>query len=171
MEKRLECIKEMLVACVEKEVEHLDVVDAKELGEVIDIIKDIDESIYYSTVTKAMKEYDDEGGGQYRTKDKNGKHYGDGCYAYPNGDGRLSHTDKSYMWHEGRDIREGRSPGLRRMYMEHKENNAEKAIQMRELENYVQELGQDIVEMIDGASAEEKQYLSKKISALATKIQ
>jgi hypothetical protein len=41
---------------------------------------------------------------------------------------------------------------------------------MRELEKYMQELGADITEMIEGASVEEKQILQKKISALATKI-
>ena len=49
--------------------------------------------------------------------------------------------------------------------------HADKTVQMRELENYMQELSQDIVEMIEGASPEEKQYMSKKIAALATKIQ
>jgi hypothetical protein len=34
----------------------------------------------------------------------------------------------------------------------------------------MQELSQDVVEMIEDASLEEKQYLEKKISALATKI-
>jgi hypothetical protein len=34
----------------------------------------------------------------------------------------------------------------------------------------MQELSTDIVEMIDDASPEEKSYLEKKISALATKI-
>ena len=41
---------------------------------------------------------------------------------------------------------------------------------MRELEKYMQELTQDVVEMIEGSSPEERQYLSKKISALATKL-
>ena len=41
---------------------------------------------------------------------------------------------------------------------------------MKELEKYVQELAQDMIEMIEGSSPEEKQYLSKKVSALATKI-
>ena len=41
---------------------------------------------------------------------------------------------------------------------------------MRELENYMQELTQDIVEMIEGASQEEKQYLSKRVAALANKL-
>jgi hypothetical protein len=34
----------------------------------------------------------------------------------------------------------------------------------------MQELSQDVVEMIEDASLEEKQYLEKKISALAMKI-
>jgi hypothetical protein len=34
----------------------------------------------------------------------------------------------------------------------------------------MQELSQDVVEMIEDATTEEKQYLEKKISALATKI-
>jgi hypothetical protein len=54
--------------------------------------------------------------------------------------------------------------------MEAKEIHSDKAAQMKELEKYAQELTTDIVEMIEDASPEEKQYLSKKITALATKI-
>ena len=41
---------------------------------------------------------------------------------------------------------------------------------MKELEKYLQELSSDIVEMIQEASPEEKTFLEKKISALATKV-
>jgi hypothetical protein len=41
---------------------------------------------------------------------------------------------------------------------------------MRELENYMQELTQDVVEMVEGSTTEEKQYLSKRVAALANKI-
>ena len=41
---------------------------------------------------------------------------------------------------------------------------------MKELEKYLQELSTDITEMIQDASPEEKSFLEKKISALATKI-
>ena len=41
---------------------------------------------------------------------------------------------------------------------------------MKELERYMQELGHDLTEMIADASPEEKQYLEKKITALASKI-
>ena len=70
----------------------------------------------------------------------------------------------------GRDEREGRSPMSRRMYMEAKHTGRDKATQLRELEKYMQELSQDITEMIADASPEEKQYLEKKITALASKI-
>lgn len=69
------------------------------------------------------------------------------------------------------DGREGRSHRSRRMYMEAKETHQEKSIQMRELEKYMQELAQDVMEMVEDASVEERSYLSKKISALATKLQ
>jgi hypothetical protein len=42
---------------------HLDSVDAKELGEAIDMIKDLSEAIYYCTVTEAMEAKEKEGGG------------------------------------------------------------------------------------------------------------
>ena len=69
-----------------------------------------------------------------------------------------------------RDEREGRSYNSRRMYMEAKEMNKDKATQLRELEKYMQELSQDVTEMIADASPEEKQYLEKKMTALASKI-
>ena len=49
--------------------------------------------------------------------------------------------------------------------------HSDKTVQMKELENYMQELTQDIVEMVEGSSQEEKQYLSKRVAALANKIQ
>ena len=45
-----------------------------------------------------------------------------------------------------------------------------KEAKMRELERYAQELTQDISEMIEDASPEEKQLLYKKMSTLAEKL-
>ena len=45
-----------------------------------------------------------------------------------------------------------------------------KEAQMHDLEKYMKELSEDITEMIEGASSEEKQVLKTKISALANKI-
>jgi gas vesicle protein len=69
-----------------------------------------------------------------------------------------------------KDSKEGRSSMSRKMYMEAKNANKDKATQLRELEKYMQELSTDITEMIADASPEEKQYLEKKITALASKI-
>ena len=44
-------------------------------------------------------------------------------------------------------------------------------ISTKDLENYMKELGDDLVEMIMGTSPEEKQLLEKKLSQLTTKIQ
>jgi uncharacterized protein YPO0396 len=73
-------------------------------------------------------------------------------------------------WEETHDVREGRSPRSRKMYMETKEQHHDKAAQMKELENYMQELTTDIVEMVEGSTQEEKQYLSKRVAALANKL-
>ena len=62
------------------------------------------------------------------------------------------------------------SPQQRRMYMESKEMREDKASQMKELEHYMQELSSDIVDMIQEASTEEKQFLEKKLLTLASKI-
>ena len=70
-----------------------------------------------------------------------------------------------------RDRREGTSPISRKMYMESKEMHKDKEYQMKELEKYIQELTKDLMEMIEGASIEEKQMLQQKIATLANKIQ
>ena len=54
--KQLETMKEQLMACAQGQMGNLQNVDAKELGEVIDMIKDLEEAIYYCTITKAMNE-------------------------------------------------------------------------------------------------------------------
>ena len=71
---------------------------------------------------------------------------------------------------EIRDEREGRSPITRRTYMESKELHKDKNVKLKELDQYMKELTDDIIEMIADASPEEKQLLDKKIAALATKI-
>lgn len=138
---KLMWMEEQLIAEVEKQFECLEEVCTKELGEVIDMIKDLKEAIYYEAVTKAME------GDSWKTE-KSDHHQ--------NGDSRSEH--------------EGKSPLSRKMYLEAKHMNKDKATQLRELEKYMQELSQDVVDMIADASPEEKQYLEKKITALASKV-
>lgn len=54
--KRLLEVKERLMETVYCEImEHLENVDTNELGEAIDMIKDIEEAIYYCTKTKMLE--------------------------------------------------------------------------------------------------------------------
>ena len=138
---KLMWMEEQLIAEAEKQFECLEEVCTKELGEVIDMIKDLKEAIYYEAVTKAME------GDSWETK-KSDHHQND----------------------DSRSEREGKSSLSRKMYLEAKHMNKDKATQLRELEKYMQELSQDIVDMIADASPEEKQYLEKKITALASKV-
>jgi hypothetical protein len=175
--KRLKTLKDTLVSCLEGQMTHLDSVDAKELGEVVDMVKDLEEAIYYCTITEAMEEgskkekyskesyYDSPYWGRDLDRER-GKMYYDEKMSRPHHE-----RERPLDWDpEMRDRREGRSPHSRKMYIESKEMHHDKTKQMKELEKYMQELTSDILEMIEEATPEEKQFLSSKISTLATKI-
>jgi hypothetical protein len=178
--EQLKTIKDSLIGVIQGQMGHLEQVDAKELGEVIDMVKDIEEAIYYCTITKAMEEKEKSGGERvhhhYYNRDmdkEEGRMYYDNNMGGFSGNtssnsGSRHYTELEYPMM--RDSREGRSPMSRRTYMESKEMHQPKTTQMKELEKYLQELSSDIVEMIQDASPEEKSFMEKKISALATKI-
>lgn len=87
------------------------------------------------------------------------------------GSGSRNYSEREMPFGEMmRDRREGRSPQSRKNYMESKEMHKDKASKMQELEKYAQELTSDLVEMVEDASPEEKQLLSSRIAALATKL-
>lgn len=189
--EKLKWMKDTLICVVENELCNLESVDTEELGEAIDMIKDLEEAIYYCTVTEAMNNPQNEKMWEMKKSDHHQENGDSRMYYYPMmyADGRsrrsdgTSHNDgrngsanstngRNYYEEpaEWRDEREGRSHISRRMYMEAKDMKRDKATQLRELEKYMQELSQDITEMIADASPEEKQYLEKKITALASKI-
>lgn len=203
--EELKSMKKSLINCVQGQINgNLKEVDAKELGEAVDMIKDLEEAIYYATITKAMEEGDKEKkkheglGNPYqqpqntmfypvylRDMDKPyGRMYYDGNYNMGDaGSGRGVSSGGSRNYQERmmppyyeypmdmmRDHREGRSPMSRKNYMESKEKSHDSSTHMKELEKYLQELSQDITEMINNATPEEKQLLQQKISLLATKI-
>lgn len=184
---RLINMKDTLMSCIESQMTHLESVNTKELGEAIDMVKDLAEAIYYCTITEAMNErekeqryYSENYMPDYRMTDRD---WGMMYYTEP---GRSSKTHMNHKEGRGgpmnehysewemplnmRDEREGRSHMSRKTYMESKEMHQDKNVKLRDLEKYMQELTTDIVEMIQGASPEEKQLLEKRISALATKI-
>jgi hypothetical protein len=129
--ERLKRMKETLVSCIEAQMNHLDTVDTEELGDVVDMVKDLEEAIYYCTITKAMEGKEKMGEPhhyytEYRDMDRpNGKMY----YTEPSGSnmGAFSgNTNMSRQYMEWdyptmRDKREGRSYMSRKTYMEAKE--------------------------------------------------
>lgn len=171
--EELKRIKEQLIGQVQAQMSNLPCVDAQELGEVIDMIKDLEEAIYYCTIIEAM-----EANEEYSTT-----HYYDDKYSkkYPKTKRTVHHPieddieewdyyEREYEPILTRDSREGKSPQRRKMYMESKALHKDKTTQLKELDKYIQDLSSDIVEMIEDASDDERAYLEKKISALATKI-
>lgn len=174
--ERLKHMKETLMSAVQGQLGDLSSVDAKELGEVVDMIKDLSEAVYYCTIVKSMEDSE---------KEKPQHHYYTPMYRDMDRDmGRMYYDAPARNYYGGsrmytedysnpvmiRDHREGQSPLTRKTYMERKMHGGDKTAQMHELEKYMQELTGDLMEMIEGASADEKQMLQKKLSMLATKI-
>lgn len=70
----------------------------------------------------------------------------------------------------GRDRREGRSGQSRRGYMEAKEKGADKQQKMKELEDYMKSMAEDLTEAIEGATPEERAMAKNKLSVLVQKM-
>lgn len=56
--EEMKTMKTQLMSCVQGQMGQLDKTDAKELGEAVDMIKDLAEAIYYCTITEAMEKGD-----------------------------------------------------------------------------------------------------------------
>ena len=190
--ERLKSIKDNLIAAVQ--CQDISSADAKEMGEVVDMIKDIEEAIYYCTITKAMEEkypeqsmyYGGRGGGMrryipymdyrpeiYRDMDYDRMYYTEsGMAQTPSGrySGSVSQRTKMEAPVRIYDSREGRSGMTRRNYMEGKEMHHNQDAQMQELKKYMQELSEDITEMIQDASPDEKLLLKQKLTSLTQKL-
>ncbi len=151
-----ETIREQLMAQVECQMSNLACVDAHELGEVIDMIKDLEEAKYYCSIAEAMEKASEEEILYYTEK-------------YPKNKANKYMTD-THMETTWDDDKIGRSPSARKAYLEAQQNHKDKTIQLKELDKYISDLSSDIVEMIENASNDERSYLERKISALATKI-
>lgn len=192
--EQLKHMKETLISCVQSQLADLHNADAKELGEAVDMIKDLAEAIYYCDISKAMEESKEQA--------KNVHYYYPSRMTYYDENIHGNRADTSRMYYEGemypailpahergdyltqkmgreydrnypmeiRDYREGRSPMTRRMYMESKEMHHGQEKQKQELEKYMNELSQDIMEMINDSEPSEKAMLSQKLRTLADKI-
>ena len=115
--ERLKHIKETLLGCIEGQMGHLDTVDTEELGDVVDMVKDLEEAIYYCTITKAMEEKEKSGNGG----EKEYHYYTE--YRYPERDmdrenGKMyynmmpmTYSDQGRMYYNGGNSSSGSSSG------------------------------------------------------------
>ena len=165
MVERLKHIKETLMSAVESQMYNLSEVDTEELGDVIDMLKDLEEATYYCSVVKAMEEsekhkekngsdmmyyppmyYDEKSISHENSNDMHRSYYsngngssssnGNGSSSGSNGSSSSQYTEREFPY-AFQDAREGKSHRSRRMYMEAKETHQDKSVQMKELEKYV----------------------------------
>lgn len=119
MHKRLIAMIEKLADCIEPQFNNLEEVDCCELGEAVDILKDLEETLYYHTVTEAMKGEGAYGDWPEETSYNKKKDY---------------HLTDDSLIH---DECHGKSCMNRKAYLEAKHANKDKATQLRELEKYM----------------------------------
>lgn len=189
--EQLRNIEQCLIGTVQGQMGDLKKVNAKEMGEVIDMIKDLEEAMYYCSIIEAMdktKEKEEhqqppmnisyymEGNSGSNAKYYDSSNPGDiknyvpymeyAPYMMRDKDWREGHLN----YNDGGMSGNGRSYYSRRMYMEGKHNGADDQKSMKDLEHYMKDLADDMVEMINNSTPEEKQVLSNKLSQLATKV-
>lgn len=161
--ERLKSMKDTLMATVQAQMGNLQDVCTEELGEAIDMIKDLSEAIYYCTITEAMDEKE-KGNTYYYTENK----YTDGSRMSRDYE-KMYYTEQEMPWEMSNEF-EGESPKHRKKYLEGRDKHYTKEQQMKELEKYIQYLTSDVVDMLKDATPEEKRLVQNKLTTLATKV-
>lgn len=168
--EQMKTIKASLLGLIQTQLADPKCVDAKELGEVFDMLKDLMEAAYYCSIVEAMAEpKNDEQMMRYS------EHYPMYYYgANPDGGTTNNYYSEPHYYYDegseiGKDIRNGKSWMQRRMYMTDK-HSKDSNQSMQELNSYISELGDDLTNMIKDSSPAEKQVLSDKLQQLAMKV-
>lgn len=207
VEKLSECAK------CEMETKGIECLDAKEMSEVTDMIKDLCEAEYYATITKAMdaseygEDYDYMGAydeherkgyrgqprdsmGRYTSRRGRRMGYEEPLYHmtpemykehapeyWRDMDrdtlGKMYYTEPHMGGMENmpmRDAKEGRAGMKRKGYMEAKEMGKDKVEKMKNLEEYMKSMAEDLTEAIEGATPEERAMAKNKLSVLVSKM-
>lgn len=198
---------EKLTKCAEMELEKgVENINAEEMGEVTDMIKDLAEAEYYSKISKAMDEaeygedydyrgaYDEHERKGYRgqMRDSKGRYMSrrkgympmmrdydwDNMQMDRDMDrehGKMYYTEPMTMHNDNQTHSESRYDRARRGYEEtksmHKDNSAEsKQMKMKSLEDYMKSLAEDVTDMVNDMSQEEKSLVKQKMQVLMQKI-
>ena len=166
--EELRSIEKCLISQIQAQCSDLKKVDAKELGEVVDMVKDLEEAIYYCSITEAMEKTQED-----KERSMNVNYYMEGDNV-PGGHHYTPYMEYApYMMRSDkwREEHFGDKSGMsRRMYMEGKQYHGDDQQSMKELEHYIKDLGEDLTDMVKESTQEERQVLSGKLQQLATKI-
>ena len=156
-------------------------IDAKELGEVVDAIKDIKEAMYYASITDAMenaeygKDYD-ENGKYYTPMRRRTYMYDPSMEHYRNMDagmGKMYYTDVSNMGNSGttsnRAYQESRYERAKRGYEESKLLNPGMD-NMKAMEKMFDSFEEEIKEMESKMTPNEKSIARNKLTSLSNRM-
>ena len=159
--KRLKTIKDTLLCAIEDQMcGNLALVNTKEWGQVVDMVKDISETMYYCSVVEAMGK-----SSTSKSKATTPNHYTDQMAITA-----IPYSEHEEHHHKEWDEKEGKSPLKRKEYLIAKEENKEKDMLLYELDEYLHELSLDLTEIFDKAMPEEKVMLKTKITAMLEKM-
>lgn len=185
--EKIKDIKKRLEEVVCEELNHgIENIDCKEMSETIDMIKDLAMAMYYCQITDAMensgaeygKDYDEKGAYKYYGEPNGGyKYYEEpkrmvdhsrkptpslspedyrmGEYNY----GRMYYTETENMGNSGK---------VRMKYMDNA--SADESTKMEILEDYLNVLGDDVMQMIANASEDEKDVVRRKFQVWSQRL-
>lgn len=174
-------IKEALIAQIQAQIGDLSCVDAHELGEVVDMVKDLEEACYYHTIVEAMREPDKESRRYFKESYYPNQRYDRDRYEhiephkmyygrYGEYDDAIGTYTEQKLPTMKRDHREGRSGLSRKGYIEAREAHMDKESKIRELEKYLNDLSTDMTEILTDLSQEEKDLLKNKMAGLVNRL-
>ena len=183
MMEEIKDLKRKFLSIIQTQINgDLSKVNAKELGEIVDCMKDCAEIEYYCSIVSAMEKNNSEENSQYinqyipETNSSSAKYYTKPYWHYEDPEykrdidrinGRMYFTN---MDDYRRDEREGRSPISRKTYVEMVSVGADKASKLKELEHYMEDLAMDITEVISNMQPDEKVIVKQKLTNLASKV-
>lgn len=194
--ERLKSIKSTLVSLVETQLGDVEHTDAKELGEVVDMIKDLEEAMYYCAIVEAMEKSKEEGQEDISVRSRMGytDHFPHGEYNWDTMDWRpyFYYTQSGRGSANQYGSSNSGSTSARMGYSEDGISNNQggsgsggqtayyggptyyytesKPMSMNEVSKYLSELSDSLPHMMEKASPEDKKMIAEKLQQINTKV-
>lgn len=190
IEKSIECLSSALDSELSKGIEYA---DCKEIGEVADMIKDLNTGLYYAKIVKSMKDAEKEDemlsklGMPDERRGYNGKNkmvqnrrmiedmtpyvsYRDMNRMYYDGARSGSMNNSNMTSNNINRSYESQYDRSRRMYEESKINGNDSKTNMQNLEEYMKTITSELSNFVNRMDDNEKSLVKSKLQNLATKI-